>query len=154
MLAVQFSVAECAGTPVPDRLIETGEFDALLVTVTLPVTPPVAAGAKVTVTVTTCAGVMIWPLETPLAVRPAPEIVTLETVMLLLPELVKVMPRELLLPTVTLLKFKLVVLGVSAPGGGALTVSIATLLVTFPTELVTTTVNCAPLSAVVSAGVV
>ena len=154
MLAVQFSVAECAGTPVPDRLIETGELDALLVTVTLPVTPPVAAGAKVTFTVTTCAEVMIWPLETPLAVKPAPEIVTLETVMLVLPELVKVMPRELLLPTVTLLKFKLVVLGVSAPGGGALTVSVAALLVALPAELLTVTVNCVPLAEVVSVGVV
>jgi hypothetical protein len=36
----------------------------------------------------------------------------------------------------------------------ALTVSIAALLVTLPTELLSTTVNCAPLSAVVVAGVV
>ena len=38
--------------------------------------------------------------------------------------------------------------------GAALTVSVAALLVTLPTELLTMTVNCAPLSAVVSVGVV
>ena len=38
--------------------------------------------------------------------------------------------------------------------GAGLTVSVAALLVTLPTELLTSTVNCAPLSAVVSAGVV
>ena len=38
--------------------------------------------------------------------------------------------------------------------GAGFTVRIAALLVTLPTELVTTTVNCALLSAVVSAGVV
>ena len=38
--------------------------------------------------------------------------------------------------------------------GAGLTVSVAALLVTLPAELLTTTVNCAPLSEVVSAGVV
>jgi hypothetical protein len=38
--------------------------------------------------------------------------------------------------------------------GAGLTVSVAALLVTLPTELVTTTVNCAPLSDVDVAGVV
>ena len=132
----------------------TGEFDALLVTVTLPVTLPLAAGANVTFRGTTCAGVMICPMEMPLAVKPAPEIVTLETVILELPEFVKLTGRELLLLTFTLPKLRLVVLGVRAPGGGALTVSVAALLVALPAELLTTTVNCAPLSEVVSAGVV
>jgi hypothetical protein len=36
---------------------------------------------------------------------------------------------------------------------GAWTVSVAALLVTLPDELLTTTVNCEPLSAVVTAGV-
>ncbi len=120
--------------------MEASEFDALLATITLPVTLPVAAGANVTFSVTICPGVMICPLETPLAVKPAPEIVTLETVILELPEFVKFTPRELLPPTFTLLKFRLVVLGVSAPGAG-LTVRVAALLVTLPAELLTTTVN-------------
>src|SRR6267143_5976603 len=38
--------------------------------------------------------------------------------------------------------------------GGGVTVSVAALLVTLPTELVTTTVNCTPLSDVAVAGVV
>jgi hypothetical protein len=38
--------------------------------------------------------------------------------------------------------------------GTAFTVSVAALLVTFPTELLTTTVNCDPLSAAVVTGVV
>ena len=38
--------------------------------------------------------------------------------------------------------------------GAGLTVSVAALLVTVPAELLTTTVNCAPLAEVVSAGVV
>jgi hypothetical protein len=38
--------------------------------------------------------------------------------------------------------------------GGTLTVRVAALLVTLPTELVTTTLNCAPLSVAVVAGVV
>ena len=38
--------------------------------------------------------------------------------------------------------------------GAALTVRMALLLVAVPAELLTTTANCAPLSAVVSAGVV
>ena len=36
----------------------------------------------------------------------------------------------------------------------ALTVSVAALLVTFPVVLLTTTVNCAPFSEIVEAGVV
>ena len=36
--------------------------------------------------------------------------------------------------------------------GAAVTVRVAVLLVTVPTELLTTTVNCAPLSAVVRPG--
>ena len=102
---------------------------------------PLPAGAKVTFSVTTCPGVTICPLLTPEAVKPAPEIVTLETVMFELPELVKFTFRALLLPTLTLPKLRLVVLGVSAPGAAALTVSVAALLVTLPAELLTTTVN-------------
>ena len=126
---------------------------ALLATVTLPVTLPVDAGAKVTFSVTIWPGVMICPLLTPEAVKPAPEIMTLETVILELPELVKFMLKLLLLPTFTLPKVRVDALAASGPAAG-LTVREAALLVTLPAELLTTTVNCAPLSAVVVAGVV
>jgi hypothetical protein len=48
-LSVQVKVAKWFGwTPVPDKLMDAGEFEALLTTEALPVTLPVAAGAKVT----------------------------------------------------------------------------------------------------------
>ena len=94
------------------------------------------------------------PVDTPLVVKPGPEMVTFEIVIFELPELVKVTPRVLLLPVFTLPKLRVDVLAVSGPGGTALTVRVATLLVTLPTELLTTTANWAPLSAVVSVGVV
>ena len=111
--------------PVPDRLIAAGEFNALLATVMLPVTLPIAAGANVTFSVTSSPGVMICPLETPLEAKPAPEIVTLETVILKVPEFVRLTLRALLLPTFTLLKFSLVVLRVSAPEGTMVAVEVA-----------------------------
>ena len=141
-------------TPVPDKVTKPGEFEALLATVTLPATPPVAAGVKVTLKVPIWPGVSMSPADTPVEMKPGPEIVTFEIVIFELPEFVNVMARALLLPMFTLPKLSADVLAVSAPGGIALTVRVATLLVTLPTELVTTTENCAALSAVVSAGVV
>lgn len=93
------------------------------------------------------------PAGIPLAVNPGPEIVTLEIVTLELPELVNVTLRVELLPTFTLKKLRDEVLAVRVPGAG-LTVSVAGLLVTEPAELLTSTVNCAPVFEVVSAGVV
>jgi hypothetical protein len=121
----------CTGcTAVPAREIASGEFVALLVTVTVPVTFPVAAGAKVTFSVAVCPAVRMVPVGTPLALNPAPEMLRLEMVMFAAPELVKVTGRMLLLPTVTLLKFKLIALLASAPGvAGALS-----LLLLLPAE--------------------
>ena len=155
MLAVQFKVTECVigCAPVPDKLIETGEFAALLATVALPVMFPVAAGVKLTLNSTACPGDRIRPAETPVAVKPGPEMVTFAIVMLELPEFVKVTPNVLVLPELTLPKLKADVLTVSAPAT-ALTVSVAAALVTLPAELLTVTVNCAPLSAPAVAGVV
>ena len=49
---------------------------------------------------------------------------------------------------------KLVVLICNCGGGPEFTVSVAALLATLPAELLTTTRNCAPLSAAVVAGMV
>lgn len=49
--------------------------------------------------------------------KPAPEIVTLETVIFKVPEFVRLRLTVALLPAFTSLKFSLVVLGVSAPEG-------------------------------------
>ena len=155
VLAVQLSVTECATgcTPVPDREIVVGELVALLVTVALPGRLPADAGAKVTFSVAVCPGVRICPEETPLAVYPAPEMLTLEMVTLEFPALVKVTPRMLVLPMLTFEKLRLVWLALRR-NVAAFTVKVAALLLTLPTLFVMVTVNCAPLSVVVVAGVV
>lgn len=131
----------------------TGEFVALLDTVTLPVAPPAPAGAKVTFKVAVCPGVRVCPEDTPLALNPGPDKLTLPMETLEFPELLIVAERILLLETFTLLKPKLVMLELSS-NVAAFTVKLAALLLTLPTELLTTTVNCALLSAMVVAGVV
>src|SRR6266404_1228287 len=56
------ALAACA--PVPDKEIVAGEFVALLVSVALPVTLPVADGAKVTFMVADCPGVNVSGVST------------------------------------------------------------------------------------------
>ena len=90
----------------------------------------------------------------PLAVYPAPETLTFEIVTFAVPPFVKVTGRMLLLPMLTFEKFRLAWLALRINVPAAATVSVAALLVTLPTLLVTVTVNCEPLSAVVVAGVV
>jgi hypothetical protein len=135
------------------REIVAGEFVALLVTVTLPVTPRRAAGAKVTFSVAVWPGATICPPDMPFAVNPAPEIVTLDTVALEFPELVNVTPRVLLAPRATFPKGRLVVLGVSK-AVATFTARVAGLLVALPAELLTVTLNLALLSEEAVAGVV
>ena len=77
-------------TPVPESEIVSGEFVALLDTVTVPAELPADAGVNVALNVAVCPGVKIVPVGTPLAVKPAPEMLTLETVTLELPALVNV----------------------------------------------------------------
>ena len=115
--ASQVSVTECATgwTPVPDRETVASELVALLVTVAVPVRIPVAAGVKVTFSIAVCPGVKICPVETPLAVYPAPEILTLEMVTFEFPALVIVAPRTLLPPRLTFPKLRLVALAASCP---------------------------------------
>jgi hypothetical protein len=155
VLAVQVSVTECDATwtPVPESVTVAGELLALLVTVTLPGSDPALAGVNVTLIEATWPGVRINPVCTPLAEYPAPESVTLEIVTLEFPLFVNVTVRLLLLPILTLEKFKLPVLALRI-AVDADTVSVAGLLVTLPAAFETVTVNCAPLSAEVVAGVV
>jgi hypothetical protein len=126
---------------------------ALLVTVTLPATLAAAAGVKVTFSVAVCAGARICPVETPLAVNPAPVMLTFETVTFEFPAFVNITLSMLLLPMLTFAKFRLVALVLSRYVA-AFTVSVAALLVTLPALFVTVTVNWAPLSEAVVAGVV
>jgi len=120
--------------------IVDGELVALLVTVALPGRLPAEAGVNVTFRVAFCPGVRICPDETPLAVYPAPEILTPDMVTFEFPALVNVTPRVLLPPMVTLEKPKLDVLALRmyVP---VFTVRVAALLVALPAALVTVTVN-------------
>jgi hypothetical protein len=144
VLAAQLKVAECetaAGTPVPDRVIVAGELVALLATVTLPGTLVVPDGVKVTFRVAVCPGVRICPVDTPLAANPAPAMVTFDTVTFEFPAFVNVTAKLRLLPTLTLAKFKLVVLSFKRKVAAPPTVSEAALLVALPALFVTVTVN-------------
>jgi hypothetical protein len=98
---------------VPETEIVSGEFTALLVIVTLPVTLPEAAGANVTFIVTDAPGLRMSPVEMPLTVKPAPEIVTLEIETLEPPVFFSVTGCVLLLPTFTFPKLRLEVLELS-----------------------------------------
>jgi hypothetical protein len=138
---------------VPESATVSGEFEALLVTVTPPVALPVAAGVNVAANVAVCPGGKMSPLDRPLALKPAPETLTFEIAMLEFPALVNVTFWLLLVETVTLPKFNAVELALRTRVP-ALTVRVTTALEELPALLLTITSNCAPLSEVVSAGVV
>jgi len=155
VLGVQVKATEwlSAATPVPDSAMESGELVALLATDMLPVALPAADGENVAVKVAVCPGVRISPEETPETLNPAPETVTFEIVTVEFPAFVSVTFCVPLLDTFTLPKLTDEELEFSKRVE-AVTVSTAALLVALPALLVTATVNCALLSAVVSAGVV
>src|SRR5258705_1486078 len=93
-------------TPLPLSAIVAGEFAALLFTNTLPVTEPVAVGAKFTLNVVLCPAPKLSGVN-PLIVKPAPETLSEETFTLVLPVLLNVTVWLLLLPTFTFPKLKL-----------------------------------------------
>src|SRR5580704_12454256 len=131
----------------------SGEFVALLATETLPVALPAPDGANIAVKLAVCPGARISPEETPDALKPAPETVTVEIVTLEFPAFVSVTLCVALLDTLTLPKLSEEELELRS-SVDALTERVAALLVALPAALLTATVNCALLSVVVSAGVV
>src|SRR5260370_42379110 len=104
---------------------------------TLPVTLPVAAGAKTTFKVADCPGVTTSPADTPLALKPAPETLMFEMVTLELPEFVSVTGRVLLALVFTFPKFKLVGLALGMDVA-AFTGVMAAVVVTLLGRLLTT----------------
>ena len=97
-----------AACPVPARPTTAGELTALLAIVTLaPLALPALPGANVTINVADCPGIRSVPPETPLALKPAPLTLTLDISMLEFPVFVNVEPKDLLLPELTVPKFKL-----------------------------------------------
>jgi hypothetical protein len=85
-----------------------GELVALLTTVTLPFTPPEFEGEKTTCNVAIWLGPNVKPDETPFALNPVPDVVTLEIVTFEFPLFVSVTFKVLLLPSFTFPKPKLV----------------------------------------------
>jgi len=85
----------------------TGEFVALLATVTLPVKLPVVEGEKLTCNVAFWPGARIRPAETPLVANLAPATLTPETFTLEFPAFFSVTSRMLLAPMATFPKLKL-----------------------------------------------
>lgn len=73
-----------------------------------PLTAASDVGANVTVNRTDCPGVKVMPLESPLAVNPAPVVVTLEIVTLEFPVFLTDVVSELVLPAAKLPKERLV----------------------------------------------
>jgi hypothetical protein len=113
VLAVHVRTTECETccTPVPDKAI-AGELVALLATATLPLTAPATEGANVTFNVAAWVGANVVP-DAPLVLNPAPDAVTADIVTFEFPVFVRVTLSELLLPTLTLLKLRLVGLALS-----------------------------------------
>src|ERR1700691_3853395 len=104
--------------PMPVSDSNTLASDALLVNVTPPLRATAEAGPYVTVKVIDCPDDSVVPLETPLAVKPAPATVAFENVTVEGPELETVNFCVTLLPTFTLPKLKLAGLTVRYPGEG------------------------------------
>jgi hypothetical protein len=147
LLALQSKTTEwaAAGTPVPASETLTGELVALLLIVTLPVWSPLDAGVKVVVKTVDWPGLKMSPLA-PLELNPAPAIATCEMVTFAFPVLVMATFWTVLVDTPTLPKFRLLVLEFNKRAEAGGTVSVAELLETLPSALLTITLNWAPLS--------
>src|SRR5258708_34845506 len=138
----------------PVSEIVCGLLEALSVRVTAPVRVPVVVGVNFTLIV------QLAPAATDLPHVPTPPkakspLTTGLNVSVALPVLVSVVNfTTLLVPTACLPKVSEVAERLAFGAATVLTVSVAALLVTLPAELLTVTVNCAPLSELVVAGVV
>jgi hypothetical protein len=101
--------------PVPTRETEMLGLFALLVTVTLPLSVPLAGGAKLAFNVTLCPADRLMGKPTPVMLNPVPEAATCETWTAVVWLLVKVNGSVLVLLTGTLPKFRLVGFAINCP---------------------------------------
>jgi len=92
------------------------ELEAFDVRVTFPLAAPLAAGVNVTLKVAVCPAFRVRGAVMPLRAKPVPLIPTWEIVTLVPPLLVRASDRELLVPTVTLEKLRLLGFGTKVPG--------------------------------------
>ena len=157
VLGSQLSATECelGCAPLPANAIDS--VPALLPIAMDPATLPVADGANATLSAAVCPGANVVLAPAPLTANPAPFTSTLEIVTFAFPALVSVAPSELLVPSSTLPKSRLLVLELNSRAeatelplveivrgefGALLTSEIEP--VTFPAELgVKTTLNAA-----------
>jgi hypothetical protein len=100
-----------ACTPVPLKLIVSGDPLALLVTVTVPVAFPTTAGVKFAVKLVVWAGATVAGVLTPVKLNPVPLTVILVIFAAAVPVLVNVINWLALLPVETFPKLTLVTLG-------------------------------------------
>ena len=97
-----------AVTPVPDRAIVSVGLEAFELTVTVPVAAAAVVGANVTLKLALWPAAKVTGAVIPLRVNPVPVMLTWDIVTLDPPVLVTVSERDLLVPTVTLPKARLV----------------------------------------------
>lgn len=145
--------ANADDVPVPLSVITCGLLGALSVRVKVPMRVPVAVGVNFTLIVQLAPTAIELPqVPVPPKVKSPVKLALNATVVVVL--LAAVMNcAVLLVPKVWLPKVSEVGERLR-PVAEEFTVSVAALLVTLPAELLTTTVNCAPLSEPVVAGVV
>src|SRR5271155_74181 len=109
-------------TPVPLRPIASGEFGALLTRESDPFTAPATVGAKTTLNVMFPPAAIVFGMESPVALNPAPVILAAVIVTLALPPFNSMTVCELLLPTVTFPRLALPGFAESSGCGGAVPV--------------------------------
>jgi hypothetical protein len=90
-----------------------GEFVALLITETVPLSAPDALGVKTTLKVALAPAAIVSGTVTPVVLKPVPEAVIFDTLTVELPVLASVTACVLLLPTLMFPKLRLVALGES-----------------------------------------
>jgi hypothetical protein len=106
-LVVASEIVRVAVVPVPLKAIVCVALVALLLIVTVPVTPPAAAGLNATVKFKVFAGPSVNGVESPLILNPAPLTLTLDTVTLDEPVFSSCTVCEFVVPSGTLPKLTL-----------------------------------------------
>ena len=113
--ALDGAAAICACVPVPLNAIAMGEPGALLANERPPLAPPAEDGVKLAEKLTLWPALSVVGVDNPAMEKPVPETLAEEIVMLAVPEFVRAIDCDPLLPTATLPKLTLLGLAVSCP---------------------------------------
>jgi hypothetical protein len=123
-----------AASPVPLSAMANGEFGALLVKLTEPVTAPAAVGANTALNVAEPPAAMFNGAVMPVVLKPVPVVVTAEIVTVAVPPFVKLIVCELFVPVTTLPKAALEGVAVSC---GCVAVPLRAMVIGEPGALLT-----------------